>query len=424
MKLDGNLPRRPLTFRVERWKQPGSIVLVVLLVTAAAYFIYPWSHALFGLSARVELTLAIASSACIMAFLSVVSQRKMIVAANNLLPVHNQCSAQQRHLRESYQQTLCDIPPFNDVLCGQLREAVAQTEAGVLQVVERLVQIHAKSSTQMDRIGDSTAKSENLSSVIHHQVQKAHLVFKALEGLASKQDAQFGNDLARIQRLSDEIEQLRPLMEGISDIADHTNLLALNAAIEAARAGDSGRGFAVVADEVRRLSTETNKVAQEVADKITRLVNQVQAETKDIKQAFTQHQTTNSFADMSDSMSSIESQFGSAEELLKTVTQEMDVANREIVELISTVLGEIQFQDIVRQRVEQVIEGLDRISVFAGEFTPWLKGDADRPAQLLNEILNELQDRYVMHEQRVTHNMALGDATANRSASGPKIELF
>ena len=71
-----------------------------------------------------------------------------------------------------------------------------------------------------------------------------------------------------IGAIRSEMDQIRKIVNIITDLANQTNLLALNAAIEAARAGDAGRGFAVVASEVKALAQESRISAESIADMI------------------------------------------------------------------------------------------------------------------------------------------------------------
>jgi methyl-accepting chemotaxis protein len=425
MKINLNLPGRILDSPTGLSRLLVTVLCGMAVTSVAAYFLHPWADKLISLPNELDVALTGAmASFSTFALVAFVYRKHLSSICHDTRTTHKNCSAQHIVIRENYHQTVSDLSQYNAVLGNQLREAIGQTESAVLGVVERMVTIHEQTSTQVDRIGSSSERSSELITVTHEQVQKNQQVIQALNAFSDSQTAQLGDNLVRIQRLSDEMEQMRPLVNDIADISDRTNLLALNAAIEAARAGEAGRGFAVVADEVRRLANQTSIAAKEIDDRITRVAGQAQTETKNARRTIAENEDSHKFTSLANNLSSIEERFKNASAHLEDMIKGIDEANRIIVEEVSIVLGDIQFQDVLRQRLEHVSNGLDYQSDFAGQTLLWLEGKGESPAKRLNEHLAELKDKYVMQEQRTAHNAVLGVNTPAAGGSNNKIELF
>jgi methyl-accepting chemotaxis protein len=424
MKIDLNYPGKlfdppePPTLLIKK------LVATILFVSVCAYVVYPWLHKWIGLPGRLEIALTgLVASIQVLAG-AIYFFRKHVAIAFTALAVHNQCSAQAKCIRENYHQTVFDLAQYNAVLGSQLQEAILQTETAVLGVIGRMANIHHQTCSQIDRIGSSSEKSMELIAVTQDHIHKNQQVIKALNVFSDNQADHLTDNLMRIEKLSAGMEQMRPMVDDISAIADRTKLLALNAKIEAARAGDAGRGFSVVAEEVRNLSDQTHKLAREIADRITRIAGQALTETENARQEMASNEDAQKFKNMAGNMSLVEGRFKAAATHLEEIIQGVDEANKVIVEEVSIVLGEIQFQDVLRQRLEHVNAGLDIQSGFAQETLSWLEGRGESPTRGLDAHLDELQETYVMQEQRMTHNMVLGVQEPAAGESNKKIELF
>jgi methyl-accepting chemotaxis protein len=89
-------------------------------------------------------------------------------------------------------------------------------------------------------------------------------------------------------------------------------------------------------------------------------------------------------------------------------------------------LASIQFQDVTRQQVEQVINALDRLDSHTGMLAKRLENFQDPDFKLvpLSQHLDEIYGNYVMDSQRMAHSSATGQSSGPATSSSSKVELF
>jgi methyl-accepting chemotaxis protein len=329
-------------------------------------------------------------------------------------------------LLSKIESELNHIPPYFSIMRQQLVGALKATDTGVLAVIQRIDALHGLTSGQVDKIQKSMNQCMTLVDVTRKQSGLFQQIMVIIRYEMESHISELDKNIERTELLSSEIHDLRKITELITEIAGQTKLLAINAALQATHAGKAGAGFNVVAAEVKVLSVKTAEAAKEIAIKIDKLIDKMKKELVLInKTSIDVHASSEKLQLIILDIGNIEKSFNSTGDGLQEIIGTIQVSNNDVITQLTEALGHIQFQDVVRQRIEQVEQALQELGEHTELIARNLSDDAwDGTLQrTLEERLDQQKAKYVMTSQRDTHAAVLSGRGTD-SIDGPAIELF
>ncbi|MGE5547212.1 MAG: methyl-accepting chemotaxis protein [Solirubrobacterales bacterium] len=310
-----------------------------------------------------------------------------------------------------------------EILRRQIDGSIAFTEQSATNILERLGTINARTRELTDFLLNSGERSDAIIKEAKDRIQANHTFVAEMRRYVDARKSDIEATRQQFAAITDYIKSFNGVLGTIEGIANQTNLLALNAAIEAARAGEAGKGFGVVADEVRALSRQTMAAAEQIHKGLGQLDTVIGAflvEHIDASRSQSEISTLESFGDQL--LGAVEG-YDQLTNYLKDVIAAADGQSKTVHGLILQAAGNIQFQDIVRQQMEQVVAALGRLDECNRSLAKALK---DPAAHLeigqVDAQLDAMLGSYVMYAQRAVHAEVTGTKVA--AATHDDIELF
>lgn len=311
------------------------------------------------------------------------------------------------------QETLSAFLRLEEAIDTSLNAVIGDTETSAQSIIGHIRRLHDSASTLTSYLDGSSLKSGDLGKEIVESVAFLADIGTFIEGLPAKMES----DLASVQAVVEEIKTLSDMASDIKSISLQSRLLGINAAIEASRAGTSGHAFKVVADEMKALAGNSAATASRINKGLTRAQEIVDSGlrstiTESSRQLAAVSQAAGLIKRLRDNLDAMN-------EYYKTRFSIITKHNEDLVKDIAEALGEIQYQDVVRQCIERIRIAAgrrnDALRAVLGTTGEPLGQSAELPLQLelvLNQFLAEEQN----HRHSVRQTQGGGAAL--------KIELF
>jgi methyl-accepting chemotaxis protein len=276
--MPGFLPLRPGLWWMRRWRLPGKMLSLALLIAlalgAAAAGASWWLQALGGGLVAYAL----------MALYSSLSADLGGLAHTVELTQGGDLRVQSRdHLGRD---EVAEMARSLDRMVLTLSSMVADIRSNAALVAHAGQSLADDSRSLSDRTEQQAANVEETAASVEQlsaAVQNNALTAQGADAQAAKvRDAAdvgaqaMERAVQSVEAIQQGARRMTEIIGVIDSIAFQTNILALNAAVEAARAGDQGRGFAVVASEVRMLAKRSSDAAHEIRELIGASVSQVE----------------------------------------------------------------------------------------------------------------------------------------------------
>ncbi len=234
------------------------------------------------------------------------------------------------NLASSFEQEVKSIVDSVSESANKVSEMAQGVAGSILKSSQTSNDAFEAANQTSDNVSSVAASVEELSASVREISTQIHNTNQMVSDSVTKAD---GAD-KHANSLSEATQEVKEVIQLISDIAGQINLLALNATIESARAGEAGKGFAVVASEVKNLASQTDKSIEE----ITRVIDEMDSASSDIVTSLTS--IKDSISNISQASGSVASAVEEQSSTTSEIAQNMQVASRS-TDVISKSLNDV-----------------------------------------------------------------------------------
>ncbi|NGZ26284.1 MAG: hypothetical protein G8345_05295 [Magnetococcales bacterium] len=311
---------------------------------------------------------------------------------------------------------------MDNILSSQLEGVIEETEKAAIAIFGHVNALESYASELMSFMNKASAEANSMNSSSRGLIGSDTEQFTDLQTFIQQTEEKRQGEHQQVNQAIEEVRTLRKLVAMVLDISDRTNVLALNARIAAARAGVHGQKFAVVAQEVRHLAEQTGTMARRIDEGIELAAASVERVLAQRFNSVDARQEEQMLHHAAGQITALGKHYSALLSFSAGTIQHVSEWNHKINNELMVLISKTQFQDITRQRIQQVCRALEKRTNHAKTLMDAMQHpEKNIPLQALR--VDDLMEEYVMASQRRTHQRLTGQKEDSHSGEG-EIILF
>ncbi|MFN4217382.1 MAG: methyl-accepting chemotaxis protein [Brevinematales bacterium] len=274
-----------------------------------------------------------------------------------------------------------------------LLNVIEKTEEATNTLIERFISVSEKNRQAIEEVKKriESHQGESLSNLIAQSseiTQNYELMKEEYETLLSQNKIQIEDFTRQLQTMFDQLKS-------INDILGQNKIIAVNLSIEGVKFGDKGRAIKVIVREIQKLNQKIDQFTGEVSHRL----EQFEVFNKELWQNWLKHMgdSVTRFQIASENASRLMEKLKDASQHMNDIASLLQQNATAIQKDLDTIVESLQFQDITRQQIENVMSYLGQIqedikkgsqifSQFGITFDEW---DIEKMDEAKNDMVRE-----------------------------------
>jgi len=238
-----------------------------------------------------------------------------------------------------------------------LLNVIEKTEEATNTLIENFISVSEKNRQTLEEVQKRIELHEGDS--LDHLMSQSSQITESYQHIKDEYESLTAQNKQQIDEFSRQLSTMFAQLQSINEILAQNKIIAVNLSIEGVKFGDKGKAIKVIVQEIQKLNQKIDQFTSEVSHQL----EQFETFTQELWNNWREHmeKAVTQFQKASDNASLLIEKLRDASQHMNDIASLLEQNARAMQGDLDGIIESLQFQDITRQQIENVMSYLGQI---------------------------------------------------------------